>query len=282
MSKGITPLMRAVYYGKEEEVRSLMTHVNLNDVSAKGSSALMIACAGGHRNISQELLNEGARYDLCDHDNLSCWDHARQNNHVSIAEWEEDYSPTMGYLWMLRERIKECHECSLSRTRKQTVLGEGNGSSGVMFIGEGPGEVEDNSGRPFVGAAGRLLTKMIEKGAELKRRDVYIANIVKCRPPGNRIPTEEEAKACRGYLDEQIAHIKPRLLVALGATALKYLLGREVKITRERGMIFVYNTIPLLATYHPSYLLRNPESKKESYQDMLRIKTLVINNFTLK
>jgi len=168
-----------------------------------------------------------------------------------------------------------CHMCDLAKTRKNVVFGEGSQNAKLMFIGEGPGESEDNSGRPFVGKAGELLTAMIEKAVGVPRESVYIANIVKCRPPQNRVPTHSEISACKNYLLKQIELINPDIIVCLGATALNSLLGGEFAITKVRGMRYSFGEKTVIPTYHPSYLLRNPSAKKEAYEDMLLIKSLM-------
>ena len=175
----------------------------------------------------------------------------------------------------LKKIVLNCHLCDLSKTRKNVVFGEGNPHAKLMFIGEGPGATEDEMGRPFVGRAGQLLTKMIENVLEIKREDVYIANIVKCRPPNNRVPTEEEAKTCMPYLLKQIEIINPKILVALGSTSYRYLTNDTTPISKIRGEIVKYKDKILIPTYHPSFLLRNPSKKKEAYLDLLKIKSLL-------
>jgi uracil-DNA glycosylase len=169
-----------------------------------------------------------------------------------------------------------CHLCDLAKTRKNVVFGEGNPNASLMFIGEGPGESEDSSGRPFVGKAGELLTAMIEKAVGVPRQSVYIANIVKCRPPQNRTPTHAEMAACKNYLLRQIELIDPKLIVCLGGTALNSLLGGEFAITKVRGMRYSFGAKIVIPTYHPSYLLRNPSAKSEAFEDMLLIKSLLV------
>lgn len=174
----------------------------------------------------------------------------------------------------LHHIVAQCHLCALGKTRINPVFGEGNPQAEVMFIGEGPGVMEDASGRPFVGRAGELLTKMIENVLEIPRSQVYIANIVKCRPPNNRVPTPAEAEACRPFLLKQISQIKPRLIVALGATSYFYLTGDKTGISRVRGNMIVFDSsIQLIPTFHPSFLLRNPSAKKEVYHDLLKVKS---------
>ena len=166
----------------------------------------------------------------------------------------------------LRNMALNCRNCRLASGRTNVVFGEGAENARLMFIGEGPGADEDATGRPFVGAAGQLLDKMIA-AMHLKREEVYIANIVKCRPPGNRMPNDEEATACMGYLERQIQLIKPEVIVLLGGTAVHFLLNLD-GITRLRGRWHEYNNIPVMPTFHPAFLLRNPEAKREAWNDL--------------
>ncbi|MDR1285217.1 MAG: uracil-DNA glycosylase [Campylobacteraceae bacterium] len=175
----------------------------------------------------------------------------------------------------LRQTVLKCYLCQLCKGRKNVVFGEGNTKAKLMFIGEGPGASEDASGRPFVGQAGQLLTKIIENVLNLKRDDVYIANIVKCRPPQNRAPTYEEASICRPYLFKQIEIINPSVIVALGSTSFRYLTDDETPISRVRGEIIKYKNAKLIPTFHPSYLLRTPSAKKDVWRDMLKVKGLL-------
>lgn len=151
------------------------------------------------------------------------------------------------------------------------MFGEGNLKAKIMFIGEGPGHDEDIQGRPFVGKAGQLLTKMIE-AIELKREDVYIANIVKCRPPNNRAPYPEEAAECLPYLRNQVAIIRPSIIVCLGATAGKFILDSNIRITRDRGVWIQKGNFFIIATYHPAALLRDPDKKRDSWDDFKKIR----------
>ena len=165
-------------------------------------------------------------------------------------------------------QIRTCSACPLHTSRKNTVPGEGTPSQpDIMFIGEGPGAAEDAQGRPFVGEAGQLLDKMIA-AMGYKREEVFIANIVKCRPPGNRVPLPEEMAACTPYLKAQIALIQPKIIVALGKTAVEGLLNERVAITRLRGTWRTYEGIDLMPTFHPAYLLRSPEKKREVWTDL--------------
>jgi DNA polymerase len=175
----------------------------------------------------------------------------------------------------LKKICLNCSLCDLSKTRTNVVFGEGNLNADLMFIGEGPGAEEDKTGRPFVGRAGKLLTKIILNVLNLTREDVYIANIVKCRPPNNRVPNIEEANTCKPYLLKQIDIINPKVLVCLGKTAFMYLMNSDLPISKVRGQIFEYKEKKVIPTFHPSFLLRNPSAKKEAYKDFLLIKSLL-------
>jgi len=169
----------------------------------------------------------------------------------------------------LREAVRTCTACGLCRGRKQAVFGVGHESAPWLFIGEGPGADEDEQGEPFVGQAGKLLDSMLTAIGLRRGREVYIANVVKCRPPGNRVPAPEEAAACAPYLDRQIELIGPKLIVALGKTAVLRLLGSDSSLASLRGRIHRYRDIPLVVTYHPAYLLRNLPDKAKAWEDLL-------------
>lgn len=171
----------------------------------------------------------------------------------------------------LHQEILDCKKCGLYQTRKHVVMGEGNPHAAVIFIGEGPGRDEDELGRPFVGAAGQLLDKMIGC-IGFTRNDVYIANILKCRPPSNRDPEPEEAAACIGYLRAQVAMIRPKILVCLGRISAGYILGQPIHITRDRGVWHESRGFYIMPTYHPAALLRNEPWKKDAYRDLLAIR----------
>ncbi|MDX2051398.1 MAG: uracil-DNA glycosylase [Polyangiaceae bacterium] len=179
-----------------------------------------------------------------------------------------DQSARSARLLVLAQEVSGCARCGLHEGRTQTVFSRGTGSSGVCFVGEGPGADEDAQGFPFVGAAGQLLDRMI--GAMgLGREDVYVCNIVKCRPPNNRKPSPDEMRACSPYLTEQLDLIAPKVIVALGATAVEGLLGASGGITRIRGTFRLYKgRIPVMPTFHPAYLLRTPEAKREVWSDL--------------
>lgn len=167
--------------------------------------------------------------------------------------------------------VAACTKCALHTARTHTVFGEGSLRADIMFIGEGPGADEDRLGRPFVGKAGQLLDKMIGV-LDLKREDVYIANIVKCRPPQNRDPKPEEADCCLPYLKAQVAFIRPKIIVCLGRIAAKRLIDEKISITQARGKWVEKKNFFIMPTYHPAALLRDPFKKKEAYADLLAIK----------
>jgi uracil-DNA glycosylase len=169
---------------------------------------------------------------------------------------------------IIRTEVVGCTRCTeLAAGRTQTVFGVGNPSAQLMFVGEAPGADEDRQGEPFVGRAGQLLNNII-KACRLTREDVYIANIIKCRPPGNRNPLPDEVINCIGYLERQIAIIRPEFICCLGAVAVKALLKTEAPIGRLRGKFHLYEGIPVVCTYHPAYLLRNPAAKHDTWADM--------------
>jgi len=176
----------------------------------------------------------------------------------------------------LRSIAEQCSLCTLANSRKKVVFGEGNPNADIMFVGEAPGSVEDETGRPFVGKSGQLLTKIIETTLELKREDVYISNIVKCRPPLNREPSRAEAQKCLPFLMKQIELVKPKIIITLGATSYKYLSGDyESAISKIRGEMIQFSHALLMPTFHPSFLLRNPSAKKYVFLDMQKVKALL-------
>lgn len=170
----------------------------------------------------------------------------------------------------LKSEVLKCNRCSLHKTRHNVVFGSGNPNAELMFIGEAPGEDEDLQGLPFVGRAGQLLTKIIE-AMGLKRSDVYIANILKCRPPNNRIPLPTEILECEDNVKRQVEFIKPKVICTLGKFASQTLLRTEVPISALRGKFQSYNGIKVMPTFHPAYLLRNPNDKKLVWDDMKKI-----------
>lgn len=170
----------------------------------------------------------------------------------------------------LRGEIGDCRRCPLFRGRKNLVFGSGRPDAGLVFVGEAPGRDEDLRGEPFVGRAGELLTKIIA-AMGLSRKDVYICNVIKCRPPGNRDPEPLEIETCRPFLERQLAILEPRVICALGSFAARTLLGTEERISMLRGRILDHRGIPLIPTYHPSYLLRNPQAKREVWLDIQKV-----------
>lgn len=187
-------------------------------------------------------------------------------------------APAGDSLAKIREDIGDCKRCRLHLGRHTIVFGSGNERAKVVFVGEGPGADEDTQGLPFVGRAGQLLTQMIEgtakrEGIPLERKDVYICNVVKCRPPENRTPEPDEMEICGQFLFRQLSSIQPRAVCALGATAARALLGRKEGVTRLRGNWYKWRDIPLMVTYHPSYLLRpyNQNAKREAWDDLKKV-----------
>lgn len=174
----------------------------------------------------------------------------------------------------LKASVEKCIACQLHSTRTQIVFGVGNRSAEIMFIGEAPGFHEDKKGEPFVGRAGQLLNAMLES-IELKREDVYIANILKCRPPENRDPAPEEVALCTPFLEKQIALVRPKLLVALGRIASHYLLNTKTSLSQLRNKVHTYANTPLIVTYHPAYLLRNPKDKGKAFQDLRKVRAML-------
>jgi DNA polymerase len=189
---------------------------------------------------------------------------APQPDIAASLDWDE-----------LRAAVAACQRCELHATRTQTVFGVGNPQARWMFIGEAPGAEEDKQGEPFVGRAGQLLTSMI-RALGLRREDVFIANVLKCRPPDNRDPRPVEAASCRGFLERQVALVDPTLIIAVGRIAAQNLLATETPIAKLRGKVhsFGAKAWPVVVTYHPAYLLRSPGEKRKSWQDLLHARQL--------
>ena len=192
------------------------------------------------------------------------------------AERIEVFTSQEAVLKALRDEIgPDCSRCKLHTLgRNQVVFGVGNPNADLMFVGEAPGADEDIQGEPFVGRAGQLLTKIIE-AIDLKREDVYIANVIKCRPPGNRNPEPDEVEQCEPFLFRQIDNVKPKVIVALGKFAAQCLLRTNDPITRIRGREFKYRDAILIPTYHPAYLLRTPSAKRDVWADMKRVREIL-------
>lgn len=185
------------------------------------------------------------------------WEQYRERER---KEWEE-----------FESRLRSCKDCVLCRGRTTVVIGSGPRESGLMVVGEAPGENEDRQGLPFVGRAGELLTKML-KAIEIDRDDVYITNVIKCRPPQNRAPFPDEISACVRYLDWQIRRVKPEVILAMGNYAVKTLTGTKQGITKIHGQVFEYLNIPVITTFHPAALLRNEEYKRPAWEDLKKLK----------
>jgi DNA polymerase len=190
-----------------------------------------------------------------------------------------EVSPEEEGLRAIREELGECTRCPLSRTRQRIVFGEGNPSAEILFVGEAPGADEDRTGRPFVGRAGQLLNQIIEKGMGLSRPEVYIGNILKCRPPLNRTPREEEVEVCLPFLKKQIAAIEPKVIVTLGRPAAQALLNTQEPMRQLRGNWQAYQGIPVMPTYHPAYVLRyyTVPIRRQVWQDVQEAMRFVEN-----
>ena len=204
----------------------------------------------------QDLAEKGHRRFDCSADSLE-----------KLADWGSAPRRLPETLEQIRLDLGDCQRCRLARDRKNIVFGTGEPSAKLVFVGEGPGFEEDQQGEPFVGPAGQLLSKIIE-AIHLTRTQVYICNIVKCRPPRNRNPQPDEIQTCFQFLDRQISAIQPDFICALGTIATQTLLSTATPISRLRGRFYDYKGIKLLPTYHPAFLLRNPERKREVWEDM--------------
>jgi len=190
---------------------------------------------------------------------------------LNLFEAPESPRPERQTLDEIREDLGDCHRCRLAQGRRSIVFGEGNPRAELIFVGEGPGADEDEQGRPFVGRAGKLLNRLIQF-VGMKRQDVYICNVVKCRPPGNRTPAPDEVATCSPFLIRQIQAIQPRLLCCLGAPATKTLLGIKEGMTRIRGRFYEFGRAKAFVTFHPAYILRNPREEKVLREDFERIR----------
>lgn len=179
----------------------------------------------------------------------------------------------MEFTWeTLEQECKSCNKCPLCKTRHNVVFGVGSQTADILFIGEGPGENEDLQGEPFVGRAGQLLDKMLAAVDLDRKKNIYIANIVKCRPPQNRDPLPEEQEACLPWLREQVRLLQPKIIVCLGRIAAMKLIKEDIKITKEHGIFFEKNGILMMGTLHPAALLRNPNNKPEAFADFLKLR----------
>jgi len=220
------------------------------------SRSEIIQSIDGLKHTLQDLAGKGHRGFDCSDSSLE-----------KLAGWGAAPLPDCETLQDIRVDLGDCQRCRLAKNRTNIVFGCGNPSAKLLFVGEGPGFEEDQQGEPFVGPAGQLLTKIIE-AIHLSRGQVYICNIVKCRPPRNRNPQPDEIKTCFQFIDRQIAAIRPDFICALGSVAAQTLLNTATPISRLRGRFHDYKGIKLLPTYHPAYLLRNPEKKRDVWEDM--------------
>ncbi len=174
-------------------------------------------------------------------------------------------------LEILKSEVLNCNRCGLSQTRTHVVFGEGNPHAKIFIIGEAPGRDEDLQGRPFVGKSGQLLDRILSACGFTREEHVFIGNIIKCRPPGNRVPLPEEAAACMPYLLEQIERVDPKIMILLGATALNHMMGPQYRITRVRGQWLTWNNLLVMPVFHPSALLRNPALKRDTWEDFKKV-----------
>ena len=238
----------------EEMKRTGVTHVAVTRETLEELGRKPAVCSGGSVNRRETARENGRRFPDAVPSSLK---EAPLHQPAATGDWAA-----------LEAEATACVKCrELARGRTHVVFGVGNRRAELMFIGEAPGADEDAQGEPFVGRAGQLLTKIIE-AMGLRRDEVYIANVLKCRPPQNRPPLPDEVANCLPYLLRQIELIQPKVIVALGATALRALLDIQIGITKMRGNWYTFRGIPIMPTFHPAYLLRNPPAKKEVWQDM--------------
>ena len=251
-----------------------MTDENLHDIIEEAKS-LVQAAAHKRTGMVQVSPEVAALYESMD---------------VSVAAAPREAVPSPDVvmpdvtlpdtLEQLAAQVALCTACGLCEGRTQTVFSDGKGSAGLAFVGEAPGENEDLQGVPFVGRAGELLTDIIVKGMKLKREDVYICNVLKCRPPGNRDPLPEERDSCEPFLIRQLELVKPKVICALGGHAAKTLLKTDESTGRLRGRWHFYHGIPLRVTYHPAYLLRSPGEKRKTWEDIQEVMKVLNGEFT--
>ena len=227
------------------------------------------------------MLSETTRRQYLDAMDIALWQRRTTIDQTALPVQPEAVVPaadaTVGTNpeWAtLEEAVRGCTQCPLHSTRTQTVFGVGNRKAKWMFVGEAPGAEEDRQGEPFVGAAGKLLNAMLA-ALGLKREEVFIANVLKCRPPNNRDPQPDEAEQCESHLIRQIELIQPKLIVALGRHAAHSLLKTDLALARLRGQRLDYRNIPLVVTYHPAYLLRTPSDKRKAWEDLRRARSII-------
>jgi DNA polymerase len=225
--------------------------------------------------LQRELLKavKALKGQVINRDSLSVgidWEKTRPVS-ASVSHVKTGGSTKEDMLKIVHQEMANCQLCPLGKTRKNLVFGVGNPEAKIVFVGEAPGADEDEQGIPFVGRAGQLLTDIIVKGMKLERKNVYICNILKCRPPGNRNPQPDEISKCEPFLKKQLQIISPKIICALGTFAAKTLLKTDIPISALRGRFHSYEGIKLMPTYHPAYLLRNPSAKKQVWEDVQMI-----------
>ncbi|MCE5212836.1 MAG: uracil-DNA glycosylase [Deltaproteobacteria bacterium] len=223
--------------------------------------------------LQKELLKavKGLKGQVVNRDSLSAGIDWSKKHASAAGPLNSDRKTKEEMLKKVHRDMANCQLCPLGRTRKNLVFGDGNPEARIVFVGEAPGADEDEQGLPFVGRAGQLLTDIIVKGMKLERKNVYICNILKCRPPGNRNPLPDEISKCEPFLKRQLQIISPEVICALGTFAAKTLLKTDVPISVLRGRFHLYEGIKLMPTYHPAYLLRNPSAKKQVWEDVQMI-----------
>ena len=225
----------------------------------------------GDEHSDGDNLVEAMRHYYLDKMGIQVW----LANEQPIVQVEADLAVNNETRWQqLEQAVTLCRKCQLHQSRTQTVFGVGNKDASLLVIGEAPGRDEDLQGEPFVGRAGQLLNAMLA-AIGLQRQQVYIANILKCRPPNNRDPRPEEADACSPWLNQQIALIRPDVILALGRVAAHNLLKTDQSLAELRGRLHAYDGVPLVVSYHPAYLLRQPIAKRKSWQDLIKLKSLL-------
>ena len=246
---------------EREELRAVVAQIRTNLATRARSGLLGVPLRAAPRSgppVAGPALAAAARSE-------------DQEAAVAVEAGDEGGAPRGGAaLQLVRDELGDCQRCKLAPGRQNLVFGVGNPAANLVFVGEAPGADEDAQGEPFVGKAGQLLTKMIE-AMGYARSDVYICNVLKCRPPGNRNPEPDEVAACEPFLKKQLGAIRPRLIVALGKFAVQCLLRDDSPISRLRGNFRTYEGIPLMPTFHPAYLLRDPSKKKETWADLKEV-----------
>jgi len=254
--------------GERDELRTLVAQLRTN-IAARGRSGLLgVAMTPG---ASKKPAAAGAVPSPPAQPSASPQPVTMKPSEPQEPQRDDDRDPSAprgaAGLQLVREELGDCKRCKLCATRTNIVFGVGNPDSHLVFVGEAPGADEDAQGEPFVGKAGQLLTKMIE-AMGYARGDVYICNVLKCRPPGNRNPEPDEVASCEPFLKKQLGAIRPRMIVALGKFAVQCLLRDDSPISRLRGNLRTYEGIPLMPTFHPAYLLRDPSKKKLAWDDL--------------